>query len=221
MIAVVAVVAIVWVIWRSASDRKSLPCPFWLGRLVELDNPFARENRAREIVGHLAIVPGMRALDIGCGPGRLTIPLARAVGPSGRVIAVDVQPAMLRRTESKVREAGLGNVSFVQAAMGTGALAVAPVDRAVLVTVLGEIPERLGALREIFNALVPGGILSVTETVFDPHYQRRETVEALASEVGFRMSGYFGNRAAYTMHLVKTGRLDQADRRGPAPSKVD
>lgn len=205
--AAVSGVAVIWVIWRFASDRRSLPCPFWLGRLVELDNPIARENRASAIVGHLGLAPGMRALDIGCGPGRITIPLARAVGPSGRVIAVDVQPEMLGRVEAKARAAGLANISFVQAAMGTGALAVAPVDRVVLVTVLGEIPERRVALREIFAALVPGGILSVTETVFDPHYQRRETVEVLASEAGFRVSGCFGNRAAYTIHLVKPVRF--------------
>jgi len=41
----------------------------------------------------------------------------------------------------------------------------------VLVTVLGEVPDREAALREIFDALKPGGILSVTEIIFDPHFQ--------------------------------------------------
>ena len=53
-------------------------------------------------------------------------------------------------------------------------------DRAVLVTVLGEIPGREAALREIFEALRPGGILLVEETIRDPHFQTRSTVTRLA-----------------------------------------
>ena len=54
-------------------------------------------------------------------------------------------------------------------------------DRALLVTVLGEIPDRDAALRAIFDALKPGGILSITEILRDPHYQRRTTVLRLAA----------------------------------------
>ena len=41
---------------------------------------------------------------------------------------------------------------------------------------LGKIPGQSTVLRELYNALKPGGILSVTEVIFDPHFQRRETV---------------------------------------------
>ena len=78
---VAATVAAVALGWRFASRRRSLPCPVWLRWMVELDNPFAPVCRARAIVEHLDLAPGMTVLDGGCGPGRVTVPLARAVGP--------------------------------------------------------------------------------------------------------------------------------------------
>ena len=73
----------------------------------------------------------------------------------------------------------------------------------MLVTVLGEIPDRGAALKEIFEAIKPGGILSVTEVIFDPHFQSREAVLRFASEVGFREKGFFGKKLAFTLHLEK------------------
>ncbi len=179
------------------------PCPVWLRWLVELDNPFTRTNRAHVIIAHLDVAPGMYVLDIGSGPGRLAIPLAGAVGETGCVVAIDVQAGMIERAQQKAQAAKLANIRFVHAAIGRGTLEPGRADRAVLVTVLGEIPDREAALTEIFYGLKPGGILSVTEVVFDPHFQRQAKVRQLASAVGFRHKALFGNRLAYTMHLEK------------------
>lgn len=69
--------------------------------------------------------------------------------------------------------------------MGEGKLTHNRFDRVLLVTVLGEIPDREAALGENLAALKPGGILSVTEIIFDPHFQRLSTVNRLANAVGF------------------------------------
>jgi ubiquinone/menaquinone biosynthesis C-methylase UbiE len=172
--------------------------------MVEMDNPFTKVNRARVIVGLLELVPGMKALDAGCGPGRLTLPLAEALGPQGEVLALDIQEGMLARVREKVGAAGLDNVQFVRAGLGEGKLPRAYFDRAVLVTVLGEIPDQLAALNEVYEALKPGGILSVTEVIFDPHFQRRESVLRVAQSAGFREKNFFGRSLAYTLHLEKT-----------------
>jgi ubiquinone/menaquinone biosynthesis C-methylase UbiE len=199
----IALAALAGVAWLVISRRRSLPCPVWLRWLVELDNPFTKTNRAHTIIEHLCVAPGMYVLDVGCGPGRLTIPLARAVGESGCVVAIDVQQGMLKRAREKADGARLTNIRFVHAAIGRGTLERDRADRAVLVTVLGEIPDRAAALIEIFDGLKPGGILSVTEVVFDPHFQRQATVTQLTSAAGFRHKALFGNRLAYTMHLEK------------------
>ncbi|MFM8551292.1 MAG: class I SAM-dependent methyltransferase [Nitrospiraceae bacterium] len=207
----IAVFIVATVVWLLVSRRQSLPCPVWLRWCVELDNPFARNNRAAVILGHLDLEPGMTVLDFGCGPGRLTVPASQRVGPAGRVVSVDLQAGMLARAKEKARTAGLSNIEFVQAGAGEGKLGRDRFDRALLVTVLGEIPDRTGALREIFDALKPGGILSVTETLFDPHYQSRQTVARLAGEVGFRERGFFGNRLAFTLNVEKPKSRQQAN----------
>ena len=189
--------------WRFASRRHAIPCPVWLRWLVELDNPFTATNRAAVIVGHLELEKGMRVLDIGCGPGRVTLPVAREVGATGEVVAIDLQPGMLRRAQERARAANLDNIRFLQIGIGAGTLDVGLADRALLVTVLGEIPDREAALKEVFAALRPGGFLSVTEIVFDPHFQGRSTVLRYARAAGFEEKAFYGNRIAYTLHLRK------------------
>jgi ubiquinone/menaquinone biosynthesis C-methylase UbiE len=190
-------------VWRCASRHNSLPCPAWLRWFVELDNPFTETNRASVIVQHLDLQPGMKVLDVGCGPGRLTIPIAEQVGPQGKVTAIDIQPGMLRRAREKAQAANLHNIRFLQAGAGEGKLERSQYDRALLVTVLGEIPDREAALKEIFAALKPGGTLSVTEVIFDPHFQSRGTVLHLANSVGFQEQKFFGKRYAFTLNLEK------------------
>ncbi|MCP5406928.1 MAG: class I SAM-dependent methyltransferase [Chromatiaceae bacterium] len=55
---------------------------------MELDNPFTKTNRAAFIIETLSLSKGMKVLDAGCGPGRLTVPLAQSVGRNGCVVAL-------------------------------------------------------------------------------------------------------------------------------------
>jgi len=203
LVGLVVLIVGITVAWRFGSRRHSLPCPVWLRWLVELDNPFTTTNRAAVITDHLDLQTGMRVLDAGCGPGRLAIPVAQRVGKEGEVVAVDIQPGMLKRAREKARNANVANIRFVEAGLGQGKLGHSRFDRALLVTVLGEIPDREAALKEIHDALKPGGILSVTEIVFDPHFQSRKTVTRMAEAAGFKENKFFGNRIAFTLNLEK------------------
>jgi SAM-dependent methyltransferase len=186
--------------WRFASR---LPCPVWLRWLVELDNPFTEANRSDVIIQHLNLQRGMTVLDIGCGPGRLTIPVAEQVGPRGAVVAIDLQAGMLAAPRNELKRQTW--VTFGLFRLEWARVNWKPVSPTapLLVTVLGEIPDREAALREVFAALKPGGMLSVTETIFDPHFQRRDTVLRLADAVGFREKAFFGNRMAFTLNLER------------------
>jgi len=105
--------------------------------------------------------------------------------------------------KQKAAAEALSNIEFLQAGLGQGALGSNRFDKALLVTVLGEIPDRLKALKEIAVALKPGGILSVTETVFDPHFQSRNTVSRIAAEAGLVPEKSFGGRMSFTIHFLK------------------
>lgn len=207
LLGLVCLVALVSVIWRLLSQQFTIPCPTWLGWLVELDNPLSREHKAAIIVKNLELKPGMTVLDVGCGPGRVTIPVAQALGEHGTVVAMDMQKGMLQKVKAKAEAQQLKNITYLEAAIGAGFLTPDTFDRVLLVAVLGEIVDQQVALKEIFDALKPGGILSVTETVFDPHYQRRSNVLIAAQTVGFREAALFDDLFAFTMHLRKPAKL--------------
>lgn len=191
-----------WFGWRMLSRRRSMPCPPWLGWLLE--NPFTEGISGEAILDQLGIEPGMRVLDVGCGPGRLSVPAAKRVGSAGEVVAVDIQPEMLRRAQVKAAAAGVENIRFVLAGAGQGKMERDAFDRALLVTVLGEIPDRLAALQEIRSALRPGGRLAVAELIFDPHYQRRQTVRSLAAQAGlYEYALYRNSPFAYVIVLAR------------------
>jgi tRNA A58 N-methylase Trm61 len=139
--------------WRLVSHRYALPCPAWMSWLVEIKNSFFKIYDVGRIIGQLNLHPGMKVLDLGCGPGRITIPAARLVGPEGEVTTVDIQPGMLKRAKKKAKAANLSQIRFVQAGAGEGKLGTGFYDRALLVTVMGEIPEKKAALRVVFIAL--------------------------------------------------------------------
>ena len=192
---IVAAIVLTGVIARA----HAMPCPSWLRWL--LDIPATRRRTFTPVLERLALSPGLSVLDIGCGYGRLTIPIARLVLPGGEVVGVDIQEAMLRIARERLEKSGLANLSFKRAAAGEGALGPGRFDRALLVTVLGEIPQQVEALREVRNVLAPGGFLSITEFLPDPHYQSVGKVRRLAAEAGFREVAYFGNVFGYTLNL--------------------
>jgi len=200
---IVCFIVIVLVVWGLVARRANHPCPAWLSCLVEFDNPIFRSHRAAVIIANLDLKPGMRVLDVGCGPGRLTIPMAKIVGSKGRVVAVDLQEGMLRRVEITARRSDLTNIEISQVKMGNGKLTPDRFNRAVLVMTLGEIPNKEAALKEIFESLVPGGVLALAEMIADPHFQSRNKALALATAAGFRESFRIGGRFAFVLYLEK------------------
>lgn len=194
--------------------RRPIPLPPWLSFVLE--NPITEYFAGGELlVRRLHLAPGMSVLDAGCGPGRLTVPVAKAVGERGEVVALDVQRAMLDKLERRVEAEGLTNVRSVQAVLGDGALGYETFDRVLLVTVLGEVRDRAAALREIHAALKPGGILSVTEAFGDPDYRRPATVLRKAGEAGFLPVEKYGGFPAYTLNFEKPSAAEE-----PAPESL-
>jgi ubiquinone/menaquinone biosynthesis C-methylase UbiE len=184
--------------WR----HYSLACPAGASWLLE--NPYMLAVAGPDkLFARMGLEPGMRLLDVGAGPGRIAIPAAVRVGPEGEVVALDIQQKMLDKLQAKADRRGVTNLRTVHAAAGSGEVEQEYFDRAILVTVLGEIPDKGAALAEIFSALRSGGVLSVTELIPDPHYQSRRRVVELGRAAGFIEQGYLGNPLAYTLNLKK------------------
>ena len=162
----------------------SAPCPAALSWLAH--NPL-RHRYMRPVLDRVGIQPGERVLELGSGPGAFTVDAARRVEPEGRLIAVDIQPAMIVQLERRVREAGLTNVETHVASAHDLPLESESMDRAFLVTVLPEIADQNRALVELWRVIKPGGWLSVTEEFMDPDYPFPFEVIRRVEAAGFEL----------------------------------
>jgi ubiquinone/menaquinone biosynthesis C-methylase UbiE len=176
------------------------PCPYALAWLV--DNPL-RRRYTESVLDRIGVQSGERVLELGPGPGAFTVRAARRAEPGGTLVAVDIQPKMIAAVEKRVKEAGLTNVETHVASAYELPLEDESVDRAFLVTVLPEIPDRQRALAELRRVLKPGGVLSVTEEFLDPDYPLARTTVARAEEAGCELAARHGHWWIYTLNFRK------------------
>jgi SAM-dependent methyltransferase len=172
----------------SASDLAALPEEANLG--LGCGAPLA----------HLALAPGETVLDLGSGAGIDAFLAARAVGPTGRVIGVDMTPAMLERARAAAARAGYGNVEFRAGRLEALPVADGTIDAVTSNCVINLVPDKAAVFREIARVLKPGGRLVVSDIVLD-----RPLPPAIAHDVlawagcvaGAELRGdYFGKLAA-------------------------
>jgi ubiquinone/menaquinone biosynthesis C-methylase UbiE len=122
-----------------------------------------------QVVDALHLRPGQVACDVGAGPGYFTLRLARAVGPAGRVYAVDVEPKILDALREKLAASGLRNVTPVLALAGDPLLPPGACDLVLVVDTYHHFPERVAYLGRLAQALRPGG------RIVNIDYHKRET----------------------------------------------
>jgi ubiquinone/menaquinone biosynthesis C-methylase UbiE len=133
------------------------------------------------------IHPGDIVLDLGCGPGYFTLPMARAVGGTGTVIAVDVQEEMLEQARQAAgREGLLPRIRFNRASGNTLNLEMAPVlSFALAFHVMHETEDSAAILSELHQILRPAGLLLIAEPMgIVGAKEFRETI-GMAGQAGF------------------------------------
>lgn len=114
------------------------------------------------LVRAVAPAAGERALDLGCGRGAVTFPLAEAVGPAGRVTGIDLSAEMVARTAADARARGLGTVDLHVMDASAPDLPPASYDLALSSLVIFFLPDPGAALRSWRQLLVPGGRLGIS-----------------------------------------------------------
>ena len=189
--------------WLWQQHGRGRPCPFSARWLLHLP-PRGLVHPVRRTLRESHVRPGAIVLELGPGTGYFSLEAARILGPEGRLVCIDLQPDMAMALRRRLSSSEVRNADVVIGEAGALPLADQSVDCAFLVTVLGEIPERPRALRELRRVLAPEGILSVTETLPDPDYQFMGSVRDLARAAGFQVIEEIRRFLGYTLNFARS-----------------
>jgi len=164
-------------------------CPWWLGYF--LLNPLRRfgQNPTNILSPHVR--EGMTVLEPGPGMGFFTLELARLVGSSGRVIAVDVQPKMLTRLKRRAAKAGLLDRLNLRLALPDSlniSDLAGSVDFTLAFAVVHEFPDAARAFAEVAAASKPGACLLFAEPTGHVKSADFEAELKAASRAGFMLA---------------------------------
>jgi SAM-dependent methyltransferase len=177
----------------SAQDTKNVPEGSNLG--LGCDNPLA--------IAFLR--PGQTVLDLGSGAGFDCFLAAKAVGPSGKIIGVDMTPEMIAKARRNAANGGYENVEFRIGEIEHLPLANASVDVIISNCVINLSPDKRSVIQEAFRVLKPGGRLAISDIV---------ATQELPEEVRNNLALYSGCMAGATpihelrKHLSSAGFRD-------------
>ena len=151
------------------------------------------EEQPDQMLTALEIEPGSVVADIGAGVGYHTWRLSEIVGPSGRVIAEDIQPAMLELLRRNIEERNLSNVDSVLGTPTDPRLPEATIDLVLMVDVYHEFSDYRSMMLAIQKALKPDGRVVLVEfrkedpkvPILPLHKMSEEEVRAELEPLGF------------------------------------
>ncbi|MCF7918424.1 MAG: class I SAM-dependent methyltransferase [Candidatus Cloacimonetes bacterium] len=159
-------------------------CPVWMA--YTFDNPLRRliHNPARMFKDYLK--PGMQVLDLGCGMGFFSLAMAKIVGETGKVYAVDLQPGMLKQVRKRAQKRNLQNTIVTQTCQPDKINLTQKVDFALAFWMIHETPDYKAFLRQIYELLNPGGIFFLADPKH--HVSKKFFLQAItyAQNAGFR-----------------------------------
>ncbi len=170
------------------SGKSHRVCPWWLGYL--LASPLRRLLQTPEEILRPFIGEGMNVLDIGCGMGFFSLPIAQLVGNSGKVVCVDLQEKMIEGLIKRAAKAGL--LERIEAricqenSLGVGDLA-GTMDFVLAFAVVHEVPDKERLLTEIWNVLKETGKLVIAEPSGHVSRQEFDKTIAIAQDADFEV----------------------------------
>ena len=160
-------------------------CPWWLA--YSFDNRLRRWIHRPELLLGPYVRRGMTVLDVGCGMGHFTLGLAELVGSEGQVIAVDLQPEMLRVASERARQAGLEErVRFHRCQEEKLGVEIAA-DFVLTFWMAHEVGRLEDFLGEIYGLLKQGGRYFLAEPIVHVSAEKFRGISAAAVAAGFQV----------------------------------
>ena len=163
-------------------NRKNRVCP--VERADSLDTRIRRwTQNPRRLLGNY-LEEGMTVLDMGCGPGFFSVDMARMVGKTGRMIAVDLQEGMLRKVRDKIQGTELEERFTLHLCEEDKIGVSEPVDFVLMFYVVHEVPDQGKLFREIGGILKPEGQVFIVEPSFHVSKKDFENMIKIAIDTG-------------------------------------
>jgi len=164
----------------------------WLKRTMYEGGGRDEWQQPERVVRSLDLERGDRVADLGAGGGYFTVRLAEAVGPDGRVYAVDVDEAMLDYVSQRAAEAGVSNVETIVATPSDPKLPVDGVDLVFTCNTYHHIEDRPAYFAGLRPALRPGGRVAIVEYLPEGFFQKvfAHSTDAATIESEMRAAGY-------------------------------
>ncbi len=180
-------------------------CPVWIGYL--LASPVRKLLQNPEKILDPYIKDGMKVLDMGCAMGFFSLPLARMVGPNGKVICADVQEKMLKSLEKRARKAGVSDRISTRISHQNGALddLAGETDFALAFAVVHEVSDASVFFADIYKTLKPGGKCLIAEPSGHVSEKDFEISVSVAEQNGFKVADRPRIARSYAVLLEKTG----------------
>jgi ubiquinone/menaquinone biosynthesis C-methylase UbiE len=164
-------------------------------------NPLRRLIRSpARTVEKMGLARADRVLEIGCGPGYFSPAVAAAV-PDGSLVLFDLQEAMLELARKRL--SAFVNIQFTQGDASALPFPDASFDAALLVLVLGEIPDRERCIAEVVRVLRPGGTPTFAESRRDSDFIPINKLKPLAENQGLLLCERRGFGWEYTARFRK------------------
>ena len=161
---------------RQPNAGETFVCPWWL--IYFFDNPLRRLFHPAARILQPLVAPGYTCLDVGCGIGYFTVPLAELVGPTGRVTGVDLQAKMLEGAARRSQRRGLtGRISLCRPEDPEWTTPQ-KYDFILVFWMLHEVPDPGAFLETLRTVLKPSGCLLLVEPQL--HVRKRQWEESLA-----------------------------------------
>ena len=166
------------------SSRHQGVCNWWIA--YTFDNPLRRfiHNPSRMLGSY--VKEGMTALDLGCGMGYFSIGMARLVGPTGRVIAVDLQQKMLDVMQKRVRRAGLAERIVLHRCPADDIGINVSVDFILAFWMVHEVPDQNRFFRQLISLLRAGGKVLIVEPKMHVSVEALEETLDIAQSCGLQ-----------------------------------
>jgi ubiquinone/menaquinone biosynthesis C-methylase UbiE len=169
------------------TTEKNRVCPLELAD--SLDNKIRRYLQNPQKILKPFVNEGMRVLDIGCGPGFFSIELAKLVGDSGKVFAVDLQDGMLQKVRDKIKGTELEERITLIKSDQDKFIVPEKVDFILAFYMVHEVPDKNKLFNDLINILEnKGQLLLVEPKLF--HVSKKEFTATLqlAETLGFRIN---------------------------------